>query len=63
VLFLSGLPERPFLPRIGGIFAVGLAATAATGLVVLPAVLGALPGRPARSPARRLLRVAHERVL
>ncbi|HEY2832518.1 MAG TPA: efflux RND transporter permease subunit [Sporichthyaceae bacterium] len=63
VLFLSGLPERPFLPRIAGVFAVGLLATAATALLVVPTVLGALPGRPARSPARRLLRVGHDRVL
>ncbi|HZE67565.1 MAG TPA: efflux RND transporter permease subunit [Sporichthyaceae bacterium] len=63
VLFLDGLPERPFLPRTAGIFALGLLATAGTALVVVPVVLGALPGRPARSPARRLLRVGHDRVL
>jgi multidrug efflux pump subunit AcrB len=63
VLFLSGLPERPFLPRAAGTFAVGLLATATTALVVVPLALGALPGRPARSPARRALRVAHDRLL
>ncbi|HEY3603992.1 MAG TPA: efflux RND transporter permease subunit [Sporichthyaceae bacterium] len=62
-LFLAGLPERPFLPRAAGTFAVGLAAIAATALLVVPALLGALPGRPARSPARRALRVTHQRVL
>jgi multidrug efflux pump subunit AcrB len=62
-LFLAGLPERPFLPRAAGTVAVGLAALAATTLLVLPALLGALPGRPARSPARRVLRVTHARVI
>jgi multidrug efflux pump subunit AcrB len=63
VLFLRGFPERAFLPRAAGLFAVGLVALAATTALVVPALLATLPGGPARSPARPLVRAGHDRFL